>query len=109
MEIFNDQGSLGPTDISIDANQYDLLKNIVQSKVEDPAIVDEYIGAYALIARNLNITITEFVELLRSQGSDYDQDIFLAAYLNQSRVSNAKIGVKLNLNTPEHVRREIRA
>ena len=108
-EIFNNRGELSQLDVAIEANQYDILKNLVQSKVEDPALIDEYVGAYALIANNLNITITQFVELLRSQGTAAEQDIFLAAYMNQTRVANAKIGVLLNLNTPEHIRREIRA
>lgn len=93
----------------IDANSYDILRNLVQSRVEDPVLLDEFIGAYAQVAINLNMSIPSFVELLKSQGSTADQDIFLAAYLNQTRVANAKIGVTLNLNTPLHVRREIRA
>lgn len=108
-EIFNRKGQLDQIDISIDANQFDILKNFVQQRVEDTALIDEYIGAFALIARNLNVTVAEFVNLLKSQGSTAEQDIFLAGYLNQTRVANAKIGVMLNLNTPQHILREIRA
>jgi hypothetical protein len=93
----------------LDANSYDLLKNLVQGRLEDPVLVDEYVGAYAQVANNLNMSIPAFVELLKNQGSAADQDIFLAAYLNQTRVANAKIGVTLNLNTPVHILREIRA
>lgn len=96
-------------DTGLDANSYDLLRNLVQNRVEDPALVDEYVGAYAQVAVNLNMSIASFVELLKNQGSTAEQDIFLAGYLNQTRVANAKIGVMLNLNTPQHILREIRA
>lgn len=96
-------------EIGLDANSYDLLKNLVQSRVEDPELINEYVGAYAQVANNLNMSISSFVELLKSQGSTAEQDIFLAGYLNQTRVANAKIGVMLNLNTPQHILREIRA
>jgi hypothetical protein len=96
-------------DRGLDANSYDILKNLVESRVEEPELVDEYVGAYALVATNLNMSIASFAEFLRQQGSTAEQDIFLAGYLNQSRVANAKIGVGLNLNTPQHILREIRA
>lgn len=108
-EIFNNRGQLGPIDVSIEATQYDMLKNLVQQRVEDPVLIEEYIAAFIQVAKNLNVTISEFVELLTKQGTQTEQDIFLAGYLNQTRVANAKIGVTLNLNTPLHVRREIRA
>lgn len=93
----------------LDANSYDILRNLVQNRVEDPELINEYVGAYAQVAINLNMSIPSFVELLRNQGSTAEQDIFLAGYLNQTRVANAKIGVILNLNTPQHILREIRA
>jgi hypothetical protein len=96
-------------DLGLDPNGYDLLKNLVQSKVEDAELVNEYIGAYAQVAVNLNMSIPAFVEFLQQQGTTAEQDIFLAGYLNQTRVANSKIGVLLNLNTPTHILREIRA
>ena len=108
-EIFNARGQMGQLDQSIEATQYDVLKNLVQSKVSDPLLWDEYTAAYAEIARTLNMTVTQFVELLRAQGDDYQQDAYLAAYLNQNRVANARIGIALDLSTPTFVRREIQA
>jgi hypothetical protein len=108
-QIFNSSGQTGALDISIESTQYDVLKNLVQSKVSDPALWPEYIAAYTMIAQNLNISVGEFAELLRSQGSDYQQDAYLAAYMNQYRVANARIGIALDLSTPVHVLREIRA
>lgn len=96
-------------EIGLDANSYEILKNLVQERLEDKVLIDEYVGAYAQVANNLNMTINDFVALLRTQGSLVEQDIFLAGYLNQTRVANAKIGVILNLNTPQHILREIRA
>jgi len=108
-QIFNSQGQLGPIDTSIEATQYDVLKNLIESKVSDPALWPEYIAAYVMIAQNLNLTVGAFVDLLRAQGSDYDQDAYLAAYMNQNRVANARIGIALDLSTPDYIRREIRA
>ena len=108
-EIFNARGQMGQLDQSVEATQYDVLKNLIQSKVSDPLLWDEYIAAYTEVARTLNLTVTQFVELLRAQGNDYQQDAYLAAYLNQNRVANARIGIALDLNTPVFVRREIQA
>lgn len=108
-EYYNSQGQLGILDQGISPNDYDVLKSVVQPRVDDPELLNEYIGAYVMIARNLNLTVAQFADLLREQGSDYNQDVFLAGYLNQNRVSNAKIGVALSLDTPLHIRREIRA
>ena len=100
---------MGQLDQSIEATQYDVLKNLIQSKVSDPLLWDEYAAAYIEIARTLNLSVTQFVELLRAQGSSYEQDAYLAAYLNQNRVANARIGIALDLSTPLYIRREIQA
>lgn len=109
MEYFNSKGQLGPLTESIDANQYDALKSLVSKKVSDPALVEEYMGAYVMVAKQLNMSITEFCDVLKKQGSDYDQDVFLAGYLNRSRVANAKLGVLLTITAPPAILREIRA
>jgi hypothetical protein len=93
---------------AIEATQYDALKNIVEARVSDPALQQEYIAAFAVIAQNLGLTTGQFAQVLREQGDSYEQDVFLAGYLNDSRVRNAKIGVALNLDTPEYIYREIR-
>lgn len=108
-EFFNTQSTLGPISRSLDANQYELLRAQVSQRVTDPALVDEYLGAYVQVARELNMSITEFVELLNNQGSDYDQDVFLAGYLNRNRVANARLGVLITLTAPASIAREIRA
>lgn len=108
-DIYNATGQLGPIDEGIDATQYEVLKNLIQSKVSEPALWNEYIAAYVEIARTLNMTVTEFTELVRSQGDDYQQDAYLAAYMNQNRVANARIGIALDLYTPIHIQREIQA
>jgi len=104
-DILNNQ----VTDNGIDPLAYEELKFIVSSRVEDPILLNEYIGAYAMVAQSLNLTIPQFVDLLRNLGGEFEQDAFLAGYLNQNRVANAKIGVLLELNTPFYVRREIKA
>jgi hypothetical protein len=104
-DILNNQ----VVDNGIDPLAYEELKCIVASRVEDPVLLNEYIGAYAMVAQSLNMTIPLFVDLLRNLGGEFEQDAFLAGYLNQNRVANAKIGVLLELNTPFHVRREIKA
>jgi hypothetical protein len=100
---------MGPIDVSIEATQYDNLKSLVQTRVSDPELQKEYIAAFALVAKSLNLTVAQFADLMRQQGDSYEQDVWLAAYLNENRVSNAKLGVTLNLNTPISVLREIRA
>ena len=66
-------------------------------------------SAFALIAQTLDLTTAQFAELLRQQGDSYEQDAFLAGYLNDNRVRNAKLGIALNLDTPDYIYREIKA
>lgn len=106
---FNSQGQTGPIDVAIEATQYDSLKSLVQDRVSDPELQKEYIAAFALVAKSLNLTAGQFADLIRRQGDSYEQDVWLAGYLNQNRVSNAKLGVALSLDTPLSVLREIRA
>lgn len=88
---------------------YDFLRSIVEPRVQDPELVNEYVGAYIQVAAQLNLRPSAFAQLLQEQGSDLNQDLFLAGFLNQNRVANARLGVALDLSTPEHIRREIRA
>lgn len=106
--VYNKSGQIGLTDDpALEATQYDILRSTVQARVSDPAMVDEYVAAYAQVAANLSMSIMEFVEMLNAQGTDYQQDIFMAAYLNDIRVANARIGVALDLGTPPWIKREI--
>jgi hypothetical protein len=107
--VINSRGQMGYLDVAIEATQFDALKSIVESRVTDPELQKEYIYAFAVVAQNLNLTAGQFAEVLRQQGDSYDQDAFLAGYLNDNRVRNAKIGIALNLDTPDHILREIRA
>lgn len=106
---FNSQGQTGPIDVAIESTQFDALKSLVQTRVSDPELQKEYIAAFAIVAKSLNLTAGQFADLMRQQGDSYEQDVWLAGYLNQNRVSNSKLGVALNLNTPFSVQREIRA
>jgi hypothetical protein len=92
---------------SIGTSNYDYVQAYAASRVSDPSIIGELVTAYIAIAATLGITPTQFIELVQSQGSSQAQDIFLAAYLNSTRVRNSLIGVNNNKNTPLFISREI--
>jgi hypothetical protein len=94
---------------SIEATEYDILKNIVESKISDPLLISEYLDAYVAVAQSVGLSLTQFSEILQSQGSNVNLDSTLIAYLNQGRVANARLGLSLSYSILPYIQREIQA
>ncbi len=92
---------------SMNSNTYDYVQAFVKSRTNNPVIINELITAYTLIANNLGININQFLQLVESQGTTYEQDLYLANYLNTVRVKNSLLGVVRNVGTPLYIQREI--
>ena len=106
----NNSGGIGlNTDVGVAPAEYDILTSFIKTKIEDIALLQDYVGAYLQVAQALNLHPSEFVKLLEQQGSDLAQDIFITGYLNELRYKNSKLGINLNLLTPVQILREIRA
>lgn len=94
---------------TISAGNYNLVQAFVSSRISDPIIMDQLVQAYTEIAASLNISVQEFIQLVQSQGSNRDQDLYLATLLNTVRASNALIGVGGTNTPPVFIAREISA
>lgn len=95
------------TQQTLSGNSYDSVRAFAIQRASDPIIVDELIEAYVAIALSLNITPVQFIQLVESQGSSQQQDIYLASALNSIRVKNALLGIGLAKQTPNFIIREI--
>lgn len=94
---------------SISADDYDIVFGFASNRVSDPALINELVGAYIEIAKQLNISPAEFVIKVKNQGSDFAQDVYLTYYMNSIRVKNAMFGVMAVQMPVESIAREIRA
>lgn len=91
----------------INGNSYDAVRAYAMSQTDVSQIVDELVQSYIAIAQTLGITPTQFIEKVESMGGTQEQQIYLASYLNATRVRNALLGVTNVPTTPEFILREI--
>jgi len=89
------------------ANVYDYIRAFALARASDPVIVDALVETYTMIAQGLGISPIQFVQRVQAQGNTFDQDLYLATYMNTVRAKNALIGVAGGRGTPYFVAREI--
>jgi len=94
---------------SIERTSFDYSRAYAESQSSNPTVVSELVQAYNLIAQNLGISVFQFLQQLKNQGTDQQQAIYLATQLNSVRPRSALIGVAPILTTPKFISREIAA
>jgi hypothetical protein len=90
----------------IERNNFDYCRAYAESQSSNPIIIEELIQSYVLIAQNLGITPSAFIQQMKEQSQP---DIYLAAQLNSIRPRNSLLGVIPNNGTPIFIAREISA
>jgi hypothetical protein len=92
----------------IERNAFDYARAYAETQSSNSIIVSELQQAYILIAKNLNISVYDFIQILESKIGT-ERAIYLAAQLNSVRPRNSLLGVLSTNNTPLFISREIAA
>ncbi len=93
--------------MGVEKNSFDYARAFAETQCSNSTVVEELVQAYTLIAKNMGISVYQFVQLLQNKGDSKEQALYLAAQLNNIRVRSALLGVSPILNSPNFISREI--
>jgi hypothetical protein len=93
----------------VEPNAYDYAVAYAKSQTDNSVVAEELAQAYSLISKSLGISVLQFLQLVKSKGTEQQQAYFLATYMNNVRPKNALFGVSYTNNTPSFISREIGA
>lgn len=93
----------------MERNAFDYARAFANTQSNDPTVVQELIDAYAAIAKNLGISIQQFLETYQNIEDSRSQALYLCGQLNSVRSKNALMGLSPISKTPNFITRGIRA
>jgi len=93
----------------IEKNSYDYATAYAKTLSSNSVVVDELVQAYTLAAKNLGMSVFDFIQTVKSKGTDKQQAVYLATHLNNVRPRSALLGVISSHTTPAFIDREIGA
>jgi hypothetical protein len=93
----------------IEKNSYDYARAYANSQTDNSVVAAELLQAYTLISKNMGISVFDFIQQVKTKGTEKQQAIYLAKQMNNVRPRNALYGVSNTLSTPVFIQREVGA